>query len=103
MTISTTMYGDGVVIDVCDRCRVVRSVGGFRFLMNIGFVVGRFEKHSAGLMCRSCVSKTFCQFTLATLILGWWSVTSLFIAPAFVFGNIGELIKARGLLGKRTP
>ncbi len=56
--------------------------------MVIGALVVRFQHVKQGRMCSRCTSNTFWGYTLTTLFLGWWSITSFFATPLVLVMNV---------------
>jgi hypothetical protein len=50
-----------------------------------------------GELCRSCSRKYFWDYTLITLVAGWWGVISAFITPLFIFNNVVSYLRWRRL------
>jgi hypothetical protein len=67
------------------------------FHQNIGLLVMRFSKTLEGHFCKSCIHKSFWEFTVINLSLGWWGLISLFVTPYFILGNIVEYISVLGM------
>ncbi len=44
-------------------------------------------------LCRPCVHKQFWTSQLVTLLFGWWSLSGLFIAPAYLLSNIEQYLR----------
>src|SRR6266550_8947925 len=84
----------GVVCDFCGveaRCRCVS------FAQNIGAIVVRVQKSSGGYLCKRCIHRTFWTYTPITLLLGWWSITSLIIAPGCIILNLINYLSSLSL------
>ena len=58
------------------------------FYQNIGALLMRFTKRIDGNLCKSCIHKYFWEFTLITLILGWWGVISFLTTLFYIPNNI---------------
>jgi hypothetical protein len=56
-----------------------------------------FHKRIGGLLCRDCVDKYFKEYTLTTLLFGWWGVISVFATPVVLLINFFNLLRARSL------
>jgi hypothetical protein len=56
-----------------------------------------FHKRIGGLFCRDCVDKYFKEYTLTTLLFGWWGVISVFATPVVLLINFCNLFRARSL------
>jgi hypothetical protein len=81
----------------CQVCRANAPTKYVAFAQNIGAVIFCQQKYIKGEMCKKCIEKIFWQYTGITLILGWWSLFSLVIAPACLINNIVRYIGARNL------
>jgi hypothetical protein len=56
-----------------------------------------FHKRIGGFFCRDCVDKYFREYTLTTLLFGWWGVISVFATPVVLLINFCNLFRARSL------
>ena len=70
---------------VCGRFGPVQKV---LFIQHIGAIVLMFHKRIHGSMCRSCIDRLFWEYTLTTLVLGWWGVISFFLTPCNLIHNV---------------
>ena len=88
----------------CDRCKGAGPVRYAIFEQNIGAIVMRFRKSAEGRFCAPCRHEIFGNFTLITLVAGWWGLRSFFVTPAILVMNVlsyAGLIKSnpkRGIL-----
>ena len=73
---------------ICQSCGVEAPTKYVAFYQNIGALVMRFSKSAEGNLCKSCIHGTFWQFTLTTLVLGWWGLISLIVSPFFILNNV---------------
>ena len=56
-----------------------------------------FHKRIGGEMCRSCIDRFFCEYTLTTLGLGWWGVISFFVTPCVLVHNVVRYLCTLGM------
>ena len=82
---------------ICQACGVEASTKYVAFYQNIGALVMRFSKSAEGHMCKSCIHSTFWQFTLTTLVLGWWGIISFIVTPFFILNNLIRYVFCLGL------
>jgi hypothetical protein len=72
------------------RCRMCGARGPTQdvsFNQNIGLLVVRLTQTFEGPLCHPCVHRTFWQYTLVTLFLGWWGIISFFMTPFILLFN----------------
>ena len=82
---------------ICQNCGVEAPTKYVAFYQNIGALVMRFSKSAEGNMCKSCVHRTFWEFTLMNLVLGWWGLISLIVNPFFILNNIARYVICLGM------
>ena len=88
---------DEIVRANCQLCGAERALKHVTLSQNIGLLVIRFPKKLTGLLCKECIGKTFWQYTLITLFLGWWGVISFFYTLVAIPSNIATYIGSRSL------
>ncbi|MBS0243916.1 MAG: hypothetical protein JSS20_17215 [Proteobacteria bacterium] len=67
-------------------------------MQHIGALVMFFHRRIGGLFCRDCAMKYFREYSLKTLVLGWWGIISLFATPVVLLTNIANyLFRARSI------
>ncbi len=81
----------------CQICGAMGATADLEFQQNIGMVVARKTATAKGKMCKRCAWAYFKSYTLTTFFLGWWGTISLFVTPVFLFTNVVNMFKARGL------
>lgn len=74
--------------DVCQLCGSYAKTKYVEFYQNIGALLLRFHKSIKGRLCKKCITKTFWNYTLTNLFLGWWGVISFLITPFYIVNNI---------------
>jgi hypothetical protein len=72
----------------CDSCGQDAPLREAEFGLYIGVLIGHVQWKKQGRLCSACIHETFLVYTLVTLLLGWWSVISLFLTPIMVFLNV---------------
>ena len=82
---------------ICQACGVEAPTKYVAFYQNIGALVMRFSRSAEGNMCKSCIHSTFWQYTLTTLVLGWWGVISFIVTPFFILNNLCRYVFCLGL------
>ena len=82
---------------ICQNCGIEAPTKYVAFHQNIGALVMRFSKTAEGRMCKDCVHKTFWEFTLINLFLGWWGVISFIVTPFFILNNVGRYLFCLGM------
>ncbi len=78
----------------CERCsrapaRLVTS------RKNLGLLYAHKAFRTQALLCRSCGVRRLTGDLIFTVILGWWSIVSLFANVGFIAGNVSELSAVR--------
>src|SRR5262245_48375364 len=92
---------------ICQSCGIEAPTQKVLFVQHIGAIVMFFHKRIGGLFCRNCVNKYFGEYTLTTLLLGWWGIISVMATPVVLLINIFNYFRAWSLpavpLGARVP
>lgn len=73
---------------VCQACGREGPTRQVEFYRHVGLIVIGLTKSMKGELCRSCSRKYFRDYTLITLVAGWWGVISVFITPLFLMNNV---------------
>ncbi len=81
----------------CESCGLETPTAKVQLYQNIGMLVMRRYRSVKGNICKPCIDNYFWQYTLATSVLGWWGLISLFITPLFIANNLFQFVKSRGL------
>ena len=81
----------------CQNCQRLLPTKYVKFYQNIGLLVQRRYSDIEGRMCRECIDKYFWEYTLKTLMLGWWGTISFLITPFYLLNNVGRYILTLGL------
>jgi len=76
----------------CDRCHVREAERYVVFRQNLGWVAGHTATVVAGGLCATCRREAFARTTLTTLVAGWWSPSSLLLAPLVLASNVYNLL-----------
>jgi hypothetical protein len=79
---------------ICQTCGIEAPTQKVLFVQHIGAIVMFFHKRIGGLLCRNCVRKYFGQYTLTTLLLGWWGFISVFATPVVLVINVFNYFRA---------
>jgi hypothetical protein len=82
---------------ICQACGVEATTKYVAFYCNIGMLVMRFSKSAEGHMCKSCIHRTFWQFTLTNLTLGWWGLISFIVTPFLILNNLFRYLFCLGM------
>jgi hypothetical protein len=82
---------------ICQSCGIEAPTQKVFFMQHIGAVVMFFHKRIGGAFCRDCVKKYFAEYTLKTLVLGWWGVISVFATPFVLLNNVINRLRAWSL------
>ena len=73
---------------LCTSCGEEDTVRDVELGMQIRLLVGHLYRKKKGRMCPDCISSTFWTYTLTTMALGWWGISSFFLTPVVIFMNI---------------
>ncbi|PHR92076.1 MAG: hypothetical protein COA78_33730 [Blastopirellula sp.] len=73
---------------ICHNCGIEAPTKSVTFYQNIGLLFMRFSRTADGDFCKSCIHKTFWEFTLLSLVLGWWGIISFIVNIFFILNNI---------------
>jgi hypothetical protein len=72
----------------CWECGELAPTKHVEFWQIIGAGIFFRWEASHGQLCKSCIHGYFWQYTLITLGLGWWSVTSFLLTPFVLLHNL---------------
>jgi len=92
-----------VVLSICEHCGKIAPVQFSSLNQNIGFVVSHRHDWVEGNLCHDCIDYLFWRMTATTLLLGWWSLVSIFATPGYLLGNFTSFLEARDLQRGRGP
>lgn len=79
----------------CDNCGMKAPTRYVEFHQNIGMLVVRRSKSIKGFLCKACVSKYFREYTLVTLIFGWWGIRSFFATLVILPNNVIRYLSSK--------
>jgi len=81
---------------MCQACGQKTPTKFVNFNQQIGAIVMRFRSRVEGNLCAVCIEKYFWEFTVKTLLFGWWGFISFFVTPFVILGNFGNYVGTRG-------
>jgi hypothetical protein len=84
----TTQAPNTPGIGRCQQCGNMRQTAHVSFHRNVGMLVIRRTYKIDGNLCKSCVRKSFGDFMVKNLLLGWWGTISLIITPIYAIQNV---------------
>lgn len=87
-------YYSGITCHICGRTSPLKRV---KLLQNIGLFLVRKTRTIEGSLCKECINKYFAQFTITTLLLGWWGVVSFFVTPFYLLNNLKTFLSSTKL------
>jgi hypothetical protein len=87
----------GKMLDTCEVCGTQAPVKHVKLYQHIGLLIIRLSKSIKGNLCKGCINKYFWEFTLVTLLLGWWGVISFIVTPIIILNNVIHYIGSLGL------
>jgi hypothetical protein len=78
----------------CEQCsqepaRLITST------KNLGLIYAHKTFRTQQLLCRGCATQKLAADLAFTIILGWWSIVSVFANVAFITADITELSATR--------
>lgn len=79
-------------VTTCQHCGKNADLKKIKFYKNIGMLVQRQYQTIEGKFCRKCINEYFWDFTLTTLILGWWGTISFLVTPFYLLNNVGRYL-----------
>ena len=78
----------------CQFCGNMRQTTPVTFHRNIGMLVARQTKSLKGNLCKTCVKKSFWDFTAKNLLLGPWGMISIIVTPIYLVTNTVSYVSA---------
>ena len=75
---------------VCGRTKITQWA---YFQENVSYFFARQERTLAGFVCFPCMSMSFAEFEIRTLLFTWWGFIGLLVGPAYLVANLGEYLK----------
>jgi hypothetical protein len=72
----------------CQACGVTAPTRDVAFFSNVGFIIRSCQRSIKGRMCKACAFQYFFEYTLVSLLLGWWSFVSIIVNPFFLLNNL---------------
>ena len=79
----------------CQNCKKEAPTWNITFYQVIGLLAGFSHKRITGCLCKNCINKFFEEYTLTTLVLGWWGAISFFLTPGVIIFNIWNKMQTR--------
>jgi hypothetical protein len=73
---------------VCQACHREAPTAHVTFRRHTGAVVLMFHGHITGDLCQDCIDRYFKEYSLHTLLLGWWGLISFFVTPFCLLQNV---------------
>ena len=86
----------------CQACGHEAPTKYVEFYQNIGALILRWQRGIRGELCKACIHKYFWEYTLLTLVTGWWGLISFFVNWFFLFNNIGRYLGTMGMRREYT-
>jgi hypothetical protein len=72
----------------------MRPTKSVTFRRNVGMLFARRTYTIQGDLCRSCLHKSFWEFTGKNLLLGPWGTISLVVTPIYLIANTSTYASA---------
>jgi hypothetical protein len=77
-----------VVQGNCQVCGNMRQTKYVAFHRNVGMLFQRQTHSIKANMCRSCVNRSFWEYTYKNLLFGWWGIISVVATPIYFVMNL---------------
>lgn len=81
----------------CHVCGANAPTEEVALRQNIGMLVMRQAKSVEGALCKRCIDSHFWPFTITTLVVGWFGVISMIVAPIYIVINVYHFARTRSL------
>ena len=88
--------------EYCESCGLTVQTKYVEFHENIGMLFARQHRAVKGNLCKSCIDFYFWNLTGKTMLLGWWSMSSVIIAPLILLNNLLRFIFTAGMKKTRS-
>jgi len=82
----------------CQKCGDMRQTARVSFHRNVGMLFIRRTYKIEGNLCKSCIRKSFGEFMVKNLLLGWWGTISLIVTPIYAIQNVASYVTAMNAL-----
>lgn len=82
----------------CQKCGSMRPTARVSFHRNVGMLFIRRTYKLEGNLCKRCIRKSFGDFMLKNLLLGWWGTISLIVTPIYTIQNVASYVTAMNAL-----
>ncbi len=79
--------GGEIKNEPCDLCHRTQRVTYVEFYKSISYFVARRTVSVKGTLCETCLRKCYREYTVPTVLTGWFGITAFFVAMAYVGGN----------------
>jgi hypothetical protein len=73
---------------ICQGCHREAPTARVTFHQHTGAVVLMFHRHITANLCQECIDRYFKEYSLHTLLLGWWGLISFFVTPVCLLMNV---------------
>lgn len=93
----------GPAVRECKMCGRPKMTQWAYFQENVSYFFGRQERTLAGFVCFPCMSMSFAEFEIRTLLFTWWGIVGLFVGPAYLVTNLAEYLKLSYRFLKENP
>lgn len=87
--------------EYCQSCGLPVETKYVEFYENVGMVFMRQHRAVKGKLCKPCIDYYFWNLTGKTMLIGWWSMSSIIITPFILLNNIFRFIFTTGM--KKPP
>lgn len=87
--------------EYCQSCGLPVETKYVEFYENIGMIFMRQHRAVKGKLCKPCIDYYFWNLTGKTMLIGWWSFSSIVITPFILINNLFRFIFTTGM--KKPP
>lgn len=87
--------------EYCQSCGLPVETRYVEFYENVGMIFARQHRAVKGKLCKPCIDYYFWNLTGKTMLVGWWSMSSVIITPFILLNNLFRFVFATGM--KKPP
>lgn len=77
----------------CQKCASAELSRYSEFRENISYIFRRQEKDYCGYLCFRCMTLTYAEHTIKTLLFTWFGVIGIVLGPIYIIGNTYTYLK----------
>jgi hypothetical protein len=77
----------------CQKCASFEPSRYSEFRENISYIFRRQEKEYCGYLCFRCMTITYSEHTIKTLLFTWFGGIGIVLGPIYILGNTYTFLK----------